>query len=25
MATSIVHNKVRDECNGMDHVGLHRQ
>jgi len=25
MATSIVHNKVRDECNGMDHMELHRQ
>lgn len=25
MANSIVHNKVRDECNGMDHMELHRQ
>jgi len=25
MATSIVHNKVRDECNGMDHMELNRQ
>src|SRR5262249_33483028 len=25
MATSIVHNKIRDECNGMDHMELHRQ
>jgi hypothetical protein len=25
MATSIVYNKVRDECNGMDHMELHRQ
>jgi len=25
MAASIVYNKVRDECNGMDHMELHRQ
>lgn len=25
MATSIVHNKVRDECNGMDHMELNRK
>jgi hypothetical protein len=25
MATSTVHNKIRDECNGMDHMELHRQ
>ena len=25
MATSAVHNKVRTECNAMDHMELHRQ